>query len=236
MMKAYDNFINIPFNKENVDLFIVRNSILKAIQETLPHFKGRLLDVGCGKMPYKEFILNNSGVNEYIGLDIETALVYDKKVQPDFTWDGVTMPFDGASFESAFGTEVLEHCPEPSIILAEIFRVLKPAGSFFFTVPFIWPLHEIPYDEFRYTPFSLERILKQAGFQKVEIRPLGGWNASLAQMLGLWVKRSPYPERRKKYLSTLFLPVIKYLLKTDFKPDKFIESTMVTGLYGIAYK
>ena len=98
------------------------------------------------------------------------------------------MPFENNQFDSAFGTEVLEHCPYPKAILKEVNRVLKPGGIFFFTVPFIWPLHEVPHDEFRYTPFSLKRLLEESGFEKIELEATGGWHASLAQMLGLWIK------------------------------------------------
>ena len=49
-----------------------------------------MLDAGCGRMPYKKYILEKSGVTEYVGLDIENAKVYDKNIRPDFTWDGKT--------------------------------------------------------------------------------------------------------------------------------------------------
>ena len=128
-------------------------------------FEGELLDIGCGKMPYKKYILEHSRVTNYVGLDIEQALVYDAKLKPDHTWDGKIMPFENESFNCTFGTEVLEHCPEPEIVLKEVHRVLKPNGIFFFTVPFLWNLHEVPHDEYRYTPFSLERHLKNSGFK-----------------------------------------------------------------------
>ncbi|NCQ15092.1 MAG: class I SAM-dependent methyltransferase, partial [Flavobacteriales bacterium] len=46
----------------------------------LPYFKDELLDIGCGKMPYKKYLLEHSKVNNYVGLDIETALEYDTVV------------------------------------------------------------------------------------------------------------------------------------------------------------
>lgn len=232
----YDNFINIPYQVNNLDLYIVRTSILKAINENLPNFGGTFLDIGCGKMPYKEFILKNSKVKEYVGLDIESAIEYDKNVRPDFTWDGKIMPFENNSFDCAFGTEVLEHCPEPETILKEVYRILKPEGIFFFTTPFLWNLHEVPHDEYRFTPFSLERHFKNSGFGKIEIKSAGGWNAALAQMLGLWVRRAPMSNRKRDLLSTLVKPIIGYLLKRDIVPKNFNGAYMLTTLYGSCHK
>jgi len=235
-MKEYDNFINIPFKVENLDLYFQRKSILQAITSSLPSFKGDLLDAGCGKMPYKKYILSNSKVKEYVGLDIETAVVYDEQVQPDVTWDGKTMPFPDNSFDCVFATEVLEHVPYPDTYLGEVYRVLKKDGVFFFTTPFLWPLHEVPYDEYRYTPFSMERILRKNRFVNLKVNALGGWNASLGQMIGLWVKRSPMSSRKKKILKMISLPILKYLYRYDNPNPDFYRSTMITGIYGIAYK
>ena len=232
-----DNFINIPFSIKNLDRFYIRTSIFKAIKKSIPFFQGNLLDIGCGKMPYKEYILQNWDVEKYIGLDIETALNYDTNSKPDVTWNGITMPFENESFNCAFGTEVLEHCPEPETVLNEVHRVLKKDGVFFFTIPFLWPLHEVPHDEYRYTPFSIENHLKNVGFKDVTLKATGGWHASMAQMLGLWVRRSPMSKRKRKYLSILFKPIINFLIKMDKTANvKFIDGQMITGLYGTARK
>jgi len=236
-LQPSDNFIKVPFSKENLDRYFVRNSILNALSISTTQLRGNLLDIGCGKMPYKQYILENSKVINYTGLDIENALEYDAAVKPDFTWDGITMPFENDSFETAFGTEVLEHCPKPEIVLNEVYRVLKPSGCFFFTVPFLWPLHEVPHDEYRYTPWALERYLQSAGFREIELKPLGGWHASMAQMLGLWVRRAPMTDRKRNFLSKMIKPVMKKLIKLDrFSKVEFNESQMITGLYGIARK
>lgn len=237
MSKASDKFINLNLNHKSLDLFFVRMSILKAIKEKVLDFKGELLDIGCGKMPYKDYIVANSNITDYIGLDIETAIIYDADIKPDYIWNGITMPFKDSVFNNAFGTEVLEHCPEPEIVLKEVLRVLKPGGTFFFTVPFLWNLHETPHDEYRYTPYSLERHLSNVGFRDIEIKATGGWHASLAQMLGLWVRRSPMKPRRREFLSRLLKPVIKFLIKRDeTKNIQFNEGQMITGLYGTAKK
>jgi len=232
-----ENFINLKCTLNTLDVFFIRTSIFKAIKENVTSFEGNLLDIGCGKMPYRDFINKNSDITEYIGLDIDSALVYDKNIRPDFTWDGITMPFENNTFDNAFGTEVLEHCPEPEIVLKEVYRVLKKDGKFFFTVPFLWNLHEVPNDNYRYTPFSLKRHLENAGFNDITIKATGGWHASMAQMLGLWVRRSPMPKSQRNFLSRLLKPVISYLIRKDESSNiRFIEGQMITGLYGIAKK
>lgn len=96
------------------------------------------------------------------------------------------MPFEDNSFDSMMATEVLEHCPDPLLIVQEMKRVLKPGGVLFFTVPFLWNLHEVPHDHYRYTPFALERIFRNCGMQ-LELHAHGGWNTSMAQMIGMWI-------------------------------------------------
>jgi len=225
----YDNFTNVPFLIENLDNSFIRMTIFDAIKNNISSFYGRLLDVGCGKMPYKNFILENSKVKEYIGLDIETAIEYDKEVKPDYVWNGKIMPFEDDSYNMIFSTEVLEHCPDPLISLREMYRVLKNDGYLFLTVPFLWPLHEFPHDYYRYTPFSLQKILTEAGFKDIQIEATGGWNASLAQMLGLWVRRSGLSDKKKYFLSVILKPVIKYLIEKDKIPDTFLQCVMITG-------
>lgn len=231
------DFIDLKLKIRNLDRFYIRQSIFRVLENSLSNLNGDLLDIGCGKMPYKDYILKHSDVNTYIGLDIENALEYDKAIKPDFIWNGLDMPFNDESFNCAIGTEVLEHCPEPENVLKEVYRVLKPEGIFFFTVPFLWNLHEVPHDEYRFTPFSLERHLKNSGFTDISIKATGGWHAAMAQMLGLWVRRSPLQSRKRYILSKLLMPIIKYLIKKD-KPEsvQFVEGQMITGLFGLVRK
>jgi hypothetical protein len=114
----------------------------------------------------------------------------------------------------------------------------------FFTVPFLWTLHDAPYDEYRYTPFALERHLRTARYEHISLRATGGWDRSMAQMIGLWVRRrwahikfqKPRDSILYRVLPRILLPLIWFLDKTDTQPTQFNDGLMITGIVGIAYK
>jgi SAM-dependent methyltransferase len=230
-----DPFLHLPLNRHTQDLYPIRTSILRAVEQAKPLLQGSLLDIGCGIMPYRSLLLAQpTRVTQYIGMDLGQAGDY-KTVAPDLLWNGLQIPIDTAAVDSAMAVEVLEHCPDPMVVLNEAFRVLRPGGTFFFTVPFLWPLHDVPHDEYRYTPFSMERMLRLAGFAPVSVHPHGGWNASLAQMIGLWVMRKPMTKRRRALLKRITLPLVRSLLRNDSVGD-LSRAPMITGLWGTATK
>lgn len=227
-----DAFVAPRLRPRSLDNVLVRRAILGAIDAALPQLHGTLLDVGCGEMPYRERILAAGRVRRYVGLDLP-ASGYGV---PDLTWDGATIPLGDGSVDAVLATELLEHCPDPARVLAEIHRVLAPGGTLLFTVPFLWPLHCVPHDEHRYTPFALERLVRGAGFDAVRVEALGGWDASLATLLGLWVRRRPMPRPLRALLSVAAWPVVAGLAALDRRPAHFRESTMILGLTGTARK
>ena len=232
-----DNFTDIPKTWDNISMYVIRSCIWKAVQACAPRFRGHLLDVGCGRKPYRRYLLDNKFIIDYTGLDIESALVYEEGIKPDFTWDGKLMPFEDHRFDTVMATEVLEHCPDPHQVIYEMKRVLKPGGLIFFTVPFLWNLHEVPHDEYRYTPFALQRIFTECGLGEITLFAYGGWDMSMAQMIGMWVTATKRGARRKRW-AKLLNPVIKKLMKNDAsqQPVPFQEGMMINGLYGMAWK
>src|ERR1051325_897894 len=133
-----DPYLTPVCRPSTLDTFGNRRLILEALLQARSNFNGRLLDVGCGHQPYRQVVLSlPSRATTYIGLDFAE----NRYQPPDVAWDGVRIPLGDASIDSVLLTEVLEHCPEPETVLREIYRVLKPGGFMFLTVPFIWPIH-----------------------------------------------------------------------------------------------
>lgn len=127
--------------------------------------KCRILDVGCGSMPYRDFFLD---ATSYDGLEIDQPR---NRANPNVThwYDGKHFPFPGKTYTGVICSQVLEHTFEPELLLSEIYRVLEPGGSLLLTIPFFWPEHEQPYDSQRFTSFGLISRLERLGFQNITV-------------------------------------------------------------------
>lgn len=153
-------------------------------------FTGRLLDVGCGKKPYRQVL--GDGVEQWIGLDVPTAA--SGRPSADVFGSALEMPFGSAAFDVVLSTQVLEHVPTPATLILEASRVLKPGGHLILTAPQTNPLHEEPHDYFRFTSHGLQFLVKNAGFDVVQLRPLGGAIATVGQLVVWhfgWLRRLP---------------------------------------------
>jgi SAM-dependent methyltransferase len=168
-------------------------SVCRHLEPWLKGVDGALLEVGCGAQPYRHLVPAGC---RYTGLDWEQAEAhFDYRLPDTVYYQGELFPFEDGSFDHLFHTEVLEHIYRPGQFLAECRRVLKPSGTMFFTVPFQARYHYIPHDYFRYTPAALERMLGEAGFREVVIRPRGSDLTVAAyknmSVLYRWVRSGP---------------------------------------------
>ncbi|WP_373511812.1 methyltransferase domain-containing protein [Persicitalea sp.] len=231
-----DEFL-APSIKHHYGLFVIRKLLLETITAQRHLFRGTLVDVGCGRMPYRPILLQNSAITEYIGVDWPDA-PYHVSTPPDVYWDGKSLPFADSTADTCLATEVFEHLPNGVKVASEVHRILKPGGVFYLTVPFFWPFHEVPYDEYRYTPFSLSRILQEAGFNAddIHVGATGGWLATLAQVLAQVVVMEVRSPRLRKRLRQVSSPIILWLLKKDRPPAEFTNHSMALGLHVVAYK
>ncbi|MGZ6210631.1 MAG: class I SAM-dependent methyltransferase [Syntrophales bacterium] len=97
--------------------------------------------------------------------------------------DLLSLPLKNGSVDVIICTQTLEHVNDPDILLKELYRALKSGGRLYLTAPLGWPIHQAPYDFFRFTHYGLEHLLKKFGFTVEFIRPQGGYFLYLGNCL-----------------------------------------------------
>lgn len=90
------------------------------------------------------------------------------------------LPFRAGAFDGAVCSEVLEHVTDPTLVLVEMGRVLKPGAPALVTMPFVFHHHPDPDDFRRYSPQGLRQALETAGFRVELVAALGGKLTALA--------------------------------------------------------
>lgn len=152
--------------KEN---YISRRPILDFLRKCSSEIHGKVLDFGCGNMPYKELFTQATG---YLGLDYaDTAEKMGFSTNKEILYyDGRDIPLEKESVECVLSISSLEYVENLDYSLSEIWRILLPDGVFLASVPMNFPMMEnTPFDNWRFTEFGLKRKLEQAGFKDIEI-------------------------------------------------------------------
>lgn len=221
----------------------------RSVESFTPHARGVLLDVGGSETPYRP--LFEPHVRHYIGMDYPPALLakqpemwdllYSVKHMVNLLADGRHLPIRDGSIETVLCTEVLEHVREPSHFVDEIARVLAPGGKALITVPFIQPLHELPYDFYRFTPSSLELFAKGAGLEVVSIEPRGNFASANGAMLSQWLTRSVGAVKRQsdgsvilsRWRSALLIPITALIQVAFFVASKITDDQTVCQGYAM---
>tara|TARA_R110002074_G_scaffold29011_3_gene83301 strand:- start:4734 stop:5549 length:816 start_codon:yes stop_codon:yes gene_type:complete len=199
------------------------SKLRRSVEDLSEHASGVLLDVGVSEGPYRS--LFEAKVERYVGLEYPPSIldkqpelwsILDRAKQSvDVFGDGNLLPFATDAFDTVLSTEVLEHLPDPARCVNEMARVLRPGGKLLLTVPFSQPLHELPSDYYRFTPSSLEHIVRGAGLEVGSIEPRGNFASALGAMQSQWLLRSFGAKSRQsdgsvilsRWRSTLLLPV-----------------------------
>lgn len=168
-----------------------------------PH--SRVLEAGCGLGQWV-FWFSRQGMDS-VGVDVVSATIdaaseFAKKEGYKNTSflcaDVRNLPFESNSFDCVFSFGVIEHFKDPTNIITEFYRVLRPGGRVFLSVPnvycphtFMRPLNQLlgTWDigyERSYSKVALTSVVKKCGF---EVKGCGIMPGK--EFFGCWARRIP---------------------------------------------
>lgn len=173
LKKIWDYFTDHLGNSVLHPQYVIKKYNFHGVRVAQKYAKGKLIDIGCGRMPYRHMLEHS--LTEYIGHDhpIVSKLYKNTTYKPDILSDVTSIPVQSKHFDTAIMFEVLEHLPNPSLALKEVHRILKKEAYFIATVPFMYPIHDAEYDYGRYTEVLLRKMMQESGFKKIVIEPQG---------------------------------------------------------------
>lgn len=131
--------------KERKDLKILELGT-KRWKKELPTHRKKLID-SLG-IQYEEYIMS-----DFIDGD-DVDVVADAHT--------LSTTFNRHYFDLILGYSIFEHLEKPWIVSAEINKILKPDGLFFFQTHHTFPVHGYPSDYFRYTTEGLKSLFDWA--------------------------------------------------------------------------
>ena len=149
------------------------------LAETLS-YRGLVVDLGCGDAPYRDLIMK--GADRYIGIDWPQS-TYGLRGTDVIADISRRLPIASAEVDVVTAFQVLEHVPMPLRTLQEARRILKPGGTLYLTVPWMWEVHEAPHDYWRFSRFGLHLLLEKAGFEQIKIEESTGFWLMIALKL-----------------------------------------------------
>lgn len=200
----------------------------------------KVLDVGAGTCPYRS-LFSHCDYKSQDFAKLEKNILGGEYGKLDYISDILKIPVAANSFDAILCTQVLEHAPEPILVIKEFARILKPGGILLLSAPQRSGLHQIPYHFYGgYTIYWYKKFLPEAGFDIVHLDPNGGffkhYGEAGQQFVGLL-----FPNQgRRKWLRQAFLPLFvlakMYALMQGFichYLDRFDEEKGMTVGYHV---
>jgi len=187
------------------------------------------LDIGCSNSPYIKYFPNR------IGLDIQNG------PNVDIVADVYELPFEDEKFDNILCTEVLEHLHSPHLAISEMKRVLKQGGKLILSTRFIFPLHDVPNDYYRYTKYGLKYLFKD--WQIIELKEEANTLTTLAvlfQRIGYQCEILGFrPLKLLFFLNAKIISWFSFIITKeygDIRKEQLETNIITSGYYLVARK
>jgi SAM-dependent methyltransferase len=195
---------------------------------------GIVLDLGCGERPFELDILQHAST--YFGLDWSNTL---HQLKADVVADlNHALPLRDGLVDHVVSFEVIEHLPEPGIMLREAYRVMRAGGYLLLSAPFQWWEHEAPWDYQRYTRHGLEYQLRKAGFRNIVIEATTGfWSMWILKLNYQLARLQRGPRWLRRLVRLLLIPLWWLSQTAALLMDRFWrEDRETAGYFATAQK
>ena len=142
-------------------------------RNVLRYIIGKTLDLGCGNVPLYEFYKDK--VTELTCIDWNESCHDSSALHLDIIHDiNKRLPFEDQTYDTVILSDVLEHVQEPIMLMSEIKRILRKGGCLILNTPFMYGIHEAPYDYHRFTKFALRQYCETLGMKIHVLDEIGG--------------------------------------------------------------
>jgi len=196
-----------PMTDEDYLILCERRRLFIEALDKCPTGPLTVLDVGGRLQPYRELLTDRS--IRYVAIDpILDGLT-------DIVGIGEYLPFRRESFDLTICAQVLTYANNPSLLVAEIHRVLRPRGVLFLSAPAFFPRH---HDErWRFLPDGLRILLR--GFSSTDIQPEGNSLCGLFRTVNICLR-----------LFLQYHPRLWWVARTTLIPPVNLLGRMLHGL------
>lgn len=182
-----------------------------------------VFDAGAGDGHWKEHF--KSEVN-YISMDLGVGDSSVNYSNLDIVGDLRTIPLANETVDTLICIQVLEHVPEPWTVIGEFNRIMKKGASLFLTLPHSVPIHQEPYDFYRYTKYGVQYLLQLYNFEIEFIEPQLGNTSKIVNDLRMTGNLLIEKKSFLGYTYKLFAKVLEiFFVRVDQKFELYNDTT-----------
>ena len=179
------------------------------LKTLVPSVDGPILEIGSKDYGSTSSFRDTYRGVEYVGLDMEPGPGVD--IVADLTMGTGTLPVE--HFALGICCSVLEHVRKPWIMAEHITTLIRPGGTLFMSVPWVWRYHAYPDDYFRFSWRGIEELFPAFAWNHVcystnvpeEIIPIPLDQPSVDNEMALMADT---PGGKRKYLPYLMVNML----------------------------
>ena len=185
------------------------------LKKYMPEVSGPVLEIGSKDYGNTSSFRDFYSTSDYVGIDLEEGENVDHIL--DLTES--LGPLAKEHFSLGICCSVLEHVRKPWLMADNISAVIRPGGSIYISVPWVWRYHAYPDDYFRFSWRGIAELFPDFDWRDVyystnienEFYEITEENTKIDSKLGI---RKKTLGGKRKYLPSLMINMIGIKRKT----------------------